>query len=140
MTRHAMTREPTIDHRSTDTRDADVVAPQEASAPNLVRRRLLAWTAAMPLAACVNLRAYAQAAGGNLPKVTPDDPAAKALGYVEDASTVDTKTNPTFKAGNTCATCMLYQAPATEPWGPCTPLPGKLVSATGWCRVWVKKP
>ena len=46
-----------------------------------LRRRLLVCAAAMPLAACVSFRAHGQMPGGNLPNVTADDPAAKALGF-----------------------------------------------------------
>lgn len=133
-----MTRTRTTDHRSTG--EVQRVASRDAAPPDRVRRQLLSWAAVVPLTVCVSLRANAQAAAGNLPHVTPDDPAAKALGYVADASTVDPKANPMFKPGSNCANCLQYQAPATEPWGPCAVLPGKAVSAKGWCKVWVKKP
>ena len=57
-----MTREPTIDHRSTDTATRMSSHRKRHLLPTWCAVRLLAWTAAMPLAACVNLRAYA--AGG----------------------------------------------------------------------------
>ena len=57
-----------------------------------------------------------------------DDPQAKALGYVTQ-STV---------AGANCANCA--QAKGDAKAMGCNLFPGKLVSPTGWCKVWSKKP
>lgn len=73
-------------------------------------------------------------------KLDVNDPQAKALGYVEDATKVDAKANPNYKAGQNCANCLQYTAKATDPQGPCNIFPGKLVEAKGWCKVWVKRP
>jgi hypothetical protein len=75
-----------------------------------------------------------------LPHLEENDPAAKALGYVHDAKRVDPKSNPTFKAGSTCANCTQLQGKPGDAWRPCTIFPQKLVNANGWCKVWVKKP
>ena len=48
----------------------------------------------------------AHAAAG---KVDPNEPQAKSLGYVEDATKVDAKANPNYKPGQICANCL--QAP-----------------------------
>lgn len=70
--------------------------------------------------------------------VTPDDPTAKALGYVEDATTA----NRTAKAGvpgdqQHCGACALYQGDG--PKGPCTLFQGREVVSTGWCSAWVPR-
>lgn len=78
-------------------------------------------------------------AAADLPHVTPEDPTAKALGYIEDSSKVDAKANPTFQSGQTCHTCLQLQGADGATWRPCNLFPGKTVNANGWCRVWVKK-
>jgi hypothetical protein len=80
-----------------------------------------------------------QAAAAELPHLTPDDPTAAALGYVNDATKVDPKQNPTYQAGQVCHTCLQLQGTDGQPWRPCTIFPGKLVNANGWCRTWIKK-
>lgn len=62
--------------------------------------------------------------------LTPDDPQAKALGYVAQ-STV---------AGSNCANCAQSKGDAGAKTLGCNLFPGKQVSATGWCKVWSKKP
>jgi High potential iron-sulfur protein len=68
------------------------------------------------------------------------DPMAVALGYVEDAKKVDLKKNPTYKVGSVCSNCLQMQGKAGDPYRPCNIFPGKLVSAKGWCKAYVKKP
>ncbi len=75
-----------------------------------------------------------------LPYLEESDPAAKSLGYVQDAAHVDPKANPTYKPGAHCANCAQLQGNEGDAWRPCTIFPGKLVNANGWCRVWVQKP
>jgi hypothetical protein len=70
------------------------------------------------------------------PKVDPNDPVAANLGYVEDAKKVDAKKYPGYKAGQTCANCMLVQLRYGF-YRPCTLFPGKVVNAKGWCSGWV---
>lgn len=93
------------------------------------RRRFLKIAAGTTMAAVVigGLPRYARAA--DLPAVTEDDPTAKALGYVEDASKT---TNAKHKAGDACANCQFYSGGATGR-GPCQLFPGKSVNAKGWC-------
>jgi hypothetical protein len=85
--------------------------------------------------------AAAPAAAGALPMLSPTEPAAKALGYVEDATKVDAKANPTFKAGQNCANCLQWADKNRKaPTSKCNLFPGKLVKSGGWCKVWVKAP
>jgi High potential iron-sulfur protein len=74
------------------------------------------------------------------PMVDGNDPTAKALGYVPDASKVDAKANPTYKAGQRCGVCVQFQGKATDKQGACNLFAGKQVVSTGWCRVWAQKP
>jgi hypothetical protein len=64
------------------------------------------------------------------------DPAAVALGYVEDAAQVDVKKYPAYVKGSTCENCLLLQGSAGQRYRPCELFPGKLVSVSGWCKGW----
>jgi hypothetical protein len=86
-------------------------------------------TVALPLAS----RLIGDAHAGALTKLPLDNAQAKALGYVEDASTA---TNAAYKAGNTCSNCQFFTA-AT---GACGLFAGFTVSPKGWCSAWAKKP
>ena len=104
-------------------------------ATNDSRRRFFA-TAGGAIGAVVIANALPQIAGAaDLPHLTLDDPTAKALDYVEDAS--KTK-NPKHKPGNICANCQFYQGAAAAT-GPCQIFAGKSVAAKGWCQVWALK-
>jgi hypothetical protein len=85
--------------------------------------------ATLPLA--MRLMPEAHAAG--LTKLPLDNPQAKALGYVEDASTTK---HPSYKPGSACANCQFFTA-AT---GACGLFAGFSVSPKGWCSAWAKKP
>ena len=74
------------------------------------------------------------ARAADLPLVTPDDPTAKALKYVSDASKATGA-----KPGSQCGTCKLYQGAANSAQGPCLLFPGKAVKSTGWCSSWTAK-
>jgi hypothetical protein len=74
-----------------------------------------------------------------LPHVTSADPVAAALGYHDDAKTVDPQQFHTYQPGQTCITCLQLQGVAGQPWRPCAVLPGKLVNANGWCQAYAKK-
>jgi hypothetical protein len=71
-------------------------------------------------------------------KVSPNDPMAQSLKYVEDAS----KADPSVRGGNDrfCHNCMQYTGDPNAEYGPCNIFGGKLVSSKGWCMSWVKKP
>ena len=100
-----------------------------------VLKGALIGVAAVPVTA---LLGRAEAATG---RVDPNEPQAKSLGYVEDATKVDAKANPNFKPGQTCANCL--QVPKGKEggdWIPCNIFAGRPVAAKGWCKVYVKRP
>lgn len=105
------------------------------NAGKLARRTFLRNTvaagAAIPLAG-IPIVTLAQDA-----KVSEDDPAAAALGYKHDASTVDPAKFPQRTDDQLCSTCRLYAASDEEGWGACGIFPGKKVNANGWCTAWV---
>lgn len=73
-----------------------------------------------------------------LAPLSEDDPSAKSLGYVEDATTVDAAKYPRYEAGQACSNCALYMGgDAAE--GACSIFPGKAVKAAGWCSVYAPK-
>jgi hypothetical protein len=65
------------------------------------------------------------------PLISENDPAAKAVKYVDDASRAKGA-----KPGSTCANCGLYQGKDGAKSGPCQIFPGKSVTAAGWCSSW----
>lgn len=104
---------------------------------DLSRRRFITQVAvAVPAASLLLDTAVAQ----DLPHVALDDPSAKALLYVEDASKVD-RSNPQaarWAADQHCANCSQILGKAGDAWRPCKIFPGKLVASKGWCSVWQK--
>ncbi len=84
-------------------------------------------------AAVVAPTAWAQA------MVDEKDPQAAALGYVADATKADKVKFKTYKAGDSCSNCAVYQGKAGAASGPCPLFPGKQVSAKGWCSAHAKK-
>lgn len=72
-------------------------------------------------------------------KVSPSDPQAAALGYVDDTTKADQKKFPKHTNDQKCAGCQFYTAAANSKEGPCAVFGGKLVAANGWCNSWVKK-
>ncbi|MEO6747895.1 MAG: high-potential iron-sulfur protein [Caldimonas sp.] len=84
-------------------------------------------------AAMVTSRGFAQAA------LSEKDPQALALGYVSDATKVDTKKYPKYAAGQVCSNCALYQGKPADAAGNCPLFAGKQVAAKGWCSAWAKK-
>ncbi len=80
-------------------------------------------------------------AASSAPLLSPADPTAKALGYIENAQSVDAKKNPTYKTGQICANCLQWaDKNRTAALAKCTLFPGKMVKNKGWCKVWVKAP
>jgi hypothetical protein len=77
------------------------------------------------------------AAPAALPKLDANNPTAKALAYTENAATAK---HPKHKAGDQCANCNFFKAPAGQAYGPCTLFPKNSVAAKGWCSAWAKKP
>ena len=98
------------------------------------RRRLLKsvtlGVALMPIATLSSRVAFAS----DLPLLSLDDPAAKALKYVSDASK-----SSDAKPGSMCANCAFYQGAAGSAQGGCPLFPNKAVKATGWCSSWTAK-
>lgn len=74
------------------------------------------------------------ALAADLPLVASDDPTAKALKYVSDASK-----SKDAKPGSMCANCTFYQGATGSAQGGCPLFPGKAVKATGWCSSWNAK-
>jgi hypothetical protein len=109
----------------------------------LTRRQVLGATVlGLPAIPIVVETAFAQAKpAAALPVLNPTDPAAKALGYIEDAKKVDAKANPNFKAGQHCGNCLQWaDKDRKAATAKCNLFPGKLVKNPGWCKVWVKAP
>ena len=77
--------------------------------------------------------------GGGRPKLSLDDPQAKSLGYVHDATNVDQSKYGRYQPGQACSNCALFQASGDEQWAGCSIFPGKLVNAAGWCSAWAPK-
>jgi hypothetical protein len=97
------------------------------------RRSLLKSVAAAAAAAAIFRGGKSRAA--ELPHLDLKDPAAVALGYVENATQVDAKKSPTYVKGSRCDNCLLLQG-SSGAYRPCNLFPGKLVSAAGWCSGW----
>jgi hypothetical protein len=108
------------------------------SNPILSRRTWL--IAAASASAGALLRDRRACAAVPLPHLDEKSPTARALGYVASAAKIDRKAEPTFKVGSRCSNCLQLQGSAGEAWRPCRLFPGQLVSAAGWCRVWIPKP
>jgi hypothetical protein len=84
--------------------------------------------------------AEAPAKSSGMPQLSEDDPQAKSLAYVHDGTTIDSASQPRFKAGQNCANCALFQGKANQEWAGCSIFPGKAVNAAGWCTVYAPKP
>lgn len=75
----------------------------------------------------------------DLKPLSPEESTAKAFGFVTDAAKLDAAANPSFRSGQTCANCSLYQAPASAAVAGCSIFPGRSVPAAGWCKVWSQR-
>jgi hypothetical protein len=71
--------------------------------------------------------------------VDEKDAQAVALGYVDNATKVDTTKFKAYTPGSRCSGCALYLGKLGEASGPCPLFAGKMVSAIGWCGSWAKK-
>src|ERR1700731_2773467 len=69
--------------------------------------------------------------GAEPQRLDEKDPAAVALGYVENAARVDVKKYPGFVKGSTCENCLQLQGSAGGNYRPCSLFPGKLVAVGG---------
>jgi len=71
-----------------------------------------------------------------LPHLAPSDPAASALGYVEDSIKVNDTKYPQHAPAQSCTTCKQFTSQGGG-YGSCLIFPGKAVNARGWCSVYV---
>lgn len=78
-------------------------------------------------------------AASTFPMLNPAEPAAVALGYVEDATKANAAKYPNYAAGQACVNCALYAGRASDATAPCPLFPGRQVSARGWCSGYNKK-
>jgi len=74
--------------------------------------------------------------GAEAARLDVKDPAATALGYVENVGHLDTKKYPEFVPGSSCENCLQLQGTPGSNYRPCGLFPGKLVSVSGWCKGW----
>jgi hypothetical protein len=105
-------------------------SPQSA----VSRRSLVKSLAAAAATATILRSAVARAA--DLPHLDVKDPAAVALGYVENANQVTVKKYPAYVPGSSCDNCLLLQGSSGAGYRPCSLFAGKLVSVSGWCSGW----
>ena len=96
------------------------------------RRRFLVQAAVAATALPLMAKMIGQPAEAALPKLTLDNPQAKALGYTNDG---DDSKNPAHKPGSTCSNCQFFTAST----GACALFAGFAVSPKGWCSAWAKK-
>jgi hypothetical protein len=78
----------------------------------------------------------APAATADLPPLDPKEPTAATLGFITDATKVDTAANPRYSAGQICGNCEQFLGKPTDARGGCVLFADKSVPAAGWCRVW----
>lgn len=72
-------------------------------------------------------------------EVPEDDAMAQSMGYVKDASTVDSAKYPRWADSQFCNNCALYAGDASAELAPCSIFQNRLVRGTGWCNAWVAK-
>jgi High potential iron-sulfur protein len=99
-----------------------------------VTRRAMVKTLGLVAGAAALTSRHAQ--GAEPAHLDVKDPAAVALGYVENAAQVDVKKYPDFVPGTNCENCLPLQGTAGTTYLPCSLFPGKLVSVSGWCKSW----
>lgn len=100
-----------------------------------ISRRALVKTLVLGTAAAAALPAR-RTSGAEPPKLDVHDPAAVALGYVENASQVDPKKFPRYLQGSNCENCLQLQGKPGNNYRPCNLFSGKLVAVSGWCSGW----
>ncbi len=110
---------------------------QEIPLSKIARRQFIQLSAVAAAGCFIN--PGREAVAGDLPQLTEDDPMAKAMKYVHDASTVDPATRNNPAPEQNCANCALIQGADGDAWRPCQIFPGKVVNAAGWCSVWAPK-
>jgi High potential iron-sulfur protein len=86
----------------------------------------------------LNSLAEAAQGGEGLTPLDTKDSAASALGFVTDASTASS--NPLYKKGEHCATCLHYLGQPSDATAGCKIYAGHSVPGNGWCSVWSQRP
>ena len=97
------------------------------------RRQFLKVAAGTATAAVVVGLLPRTARAGGLPHLSPGNPAAQALGYVDNTALVDNAKFPNHTKAQKCANCAFCGAKPGAPWGPCQLFPGFQVNTDGWC-------
>jgi hypothetical protein len=100
----------------------------------ITRRALVTNIAIAAVAAAVLPRRASSAAEPQ--RLDVKDPAALAVGYVENAEQLNVKKYPSYVKGSTCENCLLLQGASGANYRPCNLFPGKVVSVHGWCSGW----
>jgi hypothetical protein len=79
--------------------------------------------------------------GDDAKKITTDDPAAKALRYIEDATQAARSDKMGVTAADQlCSNCQFYTVSTSDAaLGPCMLFQNRLVVGAGWCAGWVPK-
>jgi hypothetical protein len=104
------------------------------SCPAITRRALVKNLAIAAGAATALPRRTSSAAEPQ--RLDVKDPAAAAVGYVENAAQLNVKKYPSYVKGSTCENCLLLQGASGAAYRPCSLFPGKVVSVRGWCSGW----
>jgi len=102
------------------------------------RRSFLKASATMALVPLLNISLRSAQAADKVPE---DDPTAKALKYVIDASKA-TRADKMGVAGaeQFCHNCIFYTAASeADGYAPCTIFANRLVAKEGWCSGWTPK-
>jgi High potential iron-sulfur protein len=71
--------------------------------------------------------------------VDPEDPGAKALGFVTRTQKVNARAYPFYKPSQKCGTCERFQGKETDAIAGCDIFAGHSVPRDGWCKAWVGK-
>ena len=117
-----------------------MMTPKTNVQTNSSRRQFLQLAVFGAGAAALSTVLIGKARAADLPHLTLDDATAKALGYVEDTTTVDATKYPNHTPAQDCIACNFYQGAADSTYAACTLFPGKAVHSKGWCSGFAAKP
>ncbi len=112
---------------------------KDSSNHNPTRRDFLGTTFTVVSAIWVGAILPRIASADEVTHVSESDPPAQALGYHEDAGTVDHAKYSKYAPGQMCANCKLFQGGGGSEYAPCQLYPGKAVHAKGWCSGYTAK-
>ncbi|MEO7013433.1 MAG: high-potential iron-sulfur protein [Dokdonella sp.] len=116
-----------------------MITPTINSESQRSRRQFLQLAVFGAGAAAMSTLLIGKARAADLPHLTLDDATARALGYVEDSTTVDADKFPNHKPDQACLACQQYRGAAGSEYGPCTLFTGKAVHFKGWCAGFLAK-